>query len=76
MSYLRGAADVTVAKVLSLAITAIWFLMPTEVSSQVRPTGLEVAALPAINFDADEGFGYGALAEQKSTSPRPVAKSR
>ncbi|MDA1104949.1 MAG: BamA/TamA family outer membrane protein [Gemmatimonadetes bacterium] len=26
-------------------------------------TGLEVGALPAINFDADEGFGYGALAE-------------
>ena len=63
MSYLRAATVVTVAKVLSLAITAIWFSMPTGVSSQVRPTGLEVAALPATNFDADEGFGYGALAE-------------
>lgn len=27
------------------------------------PTGLEVGALPAINFDSDEGFGYGAIAE-------------
>lgn len=27
------------------------------------PTGLEVGALPAINFDSDEGFGYGAFAE-------------
>ena len=26
-------------------------------------TGLEVGALPAINFDSDEGFGYGAFAE-------------
>lgn len=26
-------------------------------------TGLEVGAVPAISFDADEGFGYGAIAE-------------
>lgn len=25
-------------------------------------TGLEVGVLPAVNFDSDEGFGYGALA--------------
>jgi hypothetical protein len=30
---------------------------------QERPTGLEVAGLPALGFDADEGFGYGVLAE-------------
>ena len=28
-----------------------------------RPTGLEIGGVPAINFDADEGFGYGAIAE-------------
>lgn len=28
-----------------------------------RPTGLEVGAVPALNFDSDEGFGYGAIAE-------------
>lgn len=27
------------------------------------PTGLEIGAVPAINFDSDEGFGYGAIAE-------------
>jgi outer membrane protein assembly factor BamA len=26
-------------------------------------TGMEIGVLPAINFDADEGFGYGVLAE-------------
>lgn len=26
-------------------------------------TGLEVGAVPAVNYDADEGFGYGAIAE-------------
>jgi len=28
-----------------------------------RPTGLEIGGVPAINFDSDEGFGYGAIAE-------------
>jgi len=27
------------------------------------PTGLELAGVPAVNFDADEGFGYGAAVE-------------
>ena len=31
--------------------------------AQERATGLEVGALPALNYDSDEGFGYGALAE-------------
>lgn len=29
----------------------------------VRPTGLEIGAVPAVNFDSDEGVGYGAIAE-------------
>jgi hypothetical protein len=32
-------------------------------AGQERPTGFEVAGLPALGFDADEGFGYGLLAE-------------
>ncbi len=28
-----------------------------------RPTGIAVTGLPAINFDADEGFGYGAIVQ-------------
>jgi hypothetical protein len=27
------------------------------------PTGLEIGALPAVAFDSDEGFGYGALVQ-------------
>jgi outer membrane protein assembly factor BamA len=26
-----------------------------------RPTGVELSGVPALNFDADEGFGYGAI---------------
>jgi outer membrane protein assembly factor BamA len=29
----------------------------------VRPTGSVVTGLPALNFDADEGFGYGAIVQ-------------
>jgi hypothetical protein len=36
-------------------------LIPLPAHGQA--TGLEVGVLPAINFDADEGFGYGVLAE-------------
>ena len=35
----------------------------SELHGQSRSSGLEVGGLPAINFDADEGFGYGVLAE-------------
>lgn len=28
-----------------------------------RPTGLELAGLPTLSFDSDEGVGYGAIAE-------------
>ena len=27
------------------------------------PTGLEFGGVPAINFDSDEGFGYGVITE-------------
>lgn len=33
------------------------------------PTGIEIAGLPAINFDADEGVGYGALVELYDYGP-------
>lgn len=48
---------------LLLAVVALWVAPPSEAASQARSTGLEFAGLPALNFDADEGFGYGALAE-------------
>lgn len=33
------------------------------VEAQEPGTGLEVRVLPALNFDSDEGFGYGVLGE-------------
>ena len=42
---------------LLLAVTAT-----THAQSPVaRPTGHTINGLPALNFDADEGFGYGAI---------------
>lgn len=38
--------------------------LPVRIGAQQSgSTGLEVGAVPAINFDSDEGFGYGAIAE-------------
>ncbi len=43
----------------------VWALAPPIAAfAQSGPTeSLEVAGLPAVNFDSDEGFGYGVLAE-------------
>src|SRR4051812_36853883 len=30
-------------------------------AQRARPTGKSITGLPALNFDADEGVGYGAL---------------
>jgi outer membrane protein assembly factor BamA len=38
-------------------------LMGSAASAQVGPRGLEKSALPAINFNSDEGFGYGITAQ-------------
>ena len=32
-------------------------------AQQAERTGLEIAGLPALNYDSDEGFGYGVIAE-------------
>ena len=34
---------------------------PSPGDAQQGPTGLEVRGLPALNFDSDEGVGFGAL---------------
>lgn len=36
---------------------------PRLQSQEPSATGLEVRGVPAINFDSDEGFGYGVIAE-------------
>ena len=52
-----------ILRALFMAMTPLWALIPTAASPQARATGLDFAGLPAINFDSDEGFGYGAIAE-------------
>src|ERR1043166_7010545 len=32
-----------------------------QAAPAARPSGLEISGVPALNFDADEGFGYGAI---------------
>lgn len=46
---------------LATVILGITPLQP--VTGQQPRTGMEVGGVPAINFDADEGFGYGAIIE-------------
>jgi outer membrane protein assembly factor BamA len=35
-----------------------------------RPTGREIAAVPALNYNSDEGFGYGTLVAVYDYGPR------
>ncbi len=47
-----------------LSLIAVLITVPLAASSQSsppRPTGASLTGLPALNFDADEGLGYGAL---------------
>ena len=46
----------SLASLLLLAATAVQAQQPAS-----APTGHSLAGLPSLNFDADEGFGYGAL---------------
>lgn len=49
---------------LLLTVTGATLCLSRPVGAQGGgPTGLEIGALPALNFDSDEGFGYGAIAE-------------
>ncbi|HEY2165301.1 MAG TPA: BamA/TamA family outer membrane protein [Gemmatimonadaceae bacterium] len=46
-----------------LKLPTTLLLLATAASSLAaqRPAGVEVSGIPALNFDADEGFGYGAI---------------
>lgn len=54
--YARQAALVLVATLLARAVDA-------QQPTRRPPTGWEISGVPALNFDADEGFGYGAILE-------------
>lgn len=48
----------------SLSIVMLLLAVATTAEGQqttARPTGHSLTGLPALNFDADEGFGYGAI---------------
>jgi len=44
-------------------VVALSSAAPGQEVSRPPATGWEVVGLPALNFDSDEGFGYGVLAE-------------
>ena len=44
-------------------VVALSSVAPGQEVSRPPATGWEVVGLPALNFDSDEGFGYGVLAE-------------
>lgn len=47
-----------------LAVAAALVALPSSLAAQVGPaTGLEVAGLPVLKVDSDDGLGYGVLAE-------------
>lgn len=50
------------ARMLVLGLLAAGLAGAPTAAQEPEPTGLEVGVLPAINFDSDEGFGYGAIA--------------
>ncbi|MGB1656223.1 MAG: Omp85 family outer membrane protein [Longimicrobiales bacterium] len=52
------------AKLSALCAAAIIGLAPPSLwAQQAARTGLEFGGVPAINFDSDEGFGYGVITE-------------
>ena len=51
------------AQTLPLLTTLASVFAAPLVGQEPPPTGLEVRGVPAINFDSDEGFGYGVIAE-------------
>lgn len=53
-------------------LATIFVVIPYATSGHQGPVGLEVGALPAINFDADEGFGYGVIVETYSYGDRAL----
>lgn len=50
----------------TLAIASLLVIVAVSADAQqptARPTGHSITGLPALNYDADEGFGYGALVQ-------------
>ena len=57
----------SVSRTVTLAAVLINALAATGLTQDVR--SFEVSGLPALNFDADEGFGYGAILALYGNNP-------
>lgn len=69
MSAYPSGSPTAARSVVALAV-AIVALAPVRAAGQAAqrdsaftPRGIEFAGVPALNYDADEGFGYGVVAE-------------
>jgi outer membrane protein assembly factor BamA len=58
----RGFVAAAFAAAMSAGAAFVAAPLPAQSPDEV-PTGREYAGLPSLNFDADEGVGYGALLE-------------
>jgi outer membrane protein assembly factor BamA len=57
----RDTLAVCAAAVALLALGATTARSQEPTGAAARPTGREIAGVPALNYNSDEGFGYGAL---------------
>jgi outer membrane protein assembly factor BamA len=56
----------TISATLKTLVVIALFFAPDPAQSQPQPAETrtwEIAGVPAVNYDSDEGFGYGAIAE-------------
>lgn len=53
----RGSTSLRFASLVLFA----FFPLPMEGQEKGTPTGWEVTGIPALNYDSDEGFGYGVV---------------
>jgi outer membrane protein assembly factor BamA len=57
----------------SAPTAAILLTIASFAGAQQKPHSFEVSGLPALNFDADEGFGYGVILALYGYSPRSTS---
>ncbi len=57
----------SITRTVTLATVLVNALAATGLTQDVR--SFEVSGLPALNFDADEGFGYGAILALYGNNP-------
>ena len=66
----RDSLAVCAAAVALLAVGPSAARPQEPTGATARPTGREIAGVPALNYNSDEGFGYGALLAIYDYGPR------